>query len=96
MLPLFVSHGCQGGELLNELKAIQQFMIGTGAVFDEDHYIELSNCLVELDDVLLDSTDAQWKAFKDYASTQGSPGVDHWKTCDERVSYQSLYPALTY
>ena len=52
--------------------------------FDHEYYDELLGCLYTLDPKLIESTNAQWSGFKEYANTGGNPGIDEWKGCDLR------------
>ena len=58
--------------------------------YDQEFYDELVQCLESVDPRLLESVNAQWKGFKDYAATGGNPPEDEWKQCPEgyKVCFQ--------
>ena len=67
-------------ELLESLNGIQMLMTG-GDKFNREFYDELVPCLNSFDPLLLESVNAQWKGFKEYASTGGNPPSDIWRPC---------------
>ena len=65
--------------------------------YDPEFYNELVQCLEGIDPRLLESVNAQWAGFKDYAATGGNPPEDEWKQCptDYQVkTYFANYLAL--
>ena len=49
--------------------------------YDPEFYNELVQCLEGIDPRLLESVNAQWTGFKDYAASGGNPPEDEWKQC---------------
>ena len=49
--------------------------------YDPEFYAELVECLESVDPKLLESVNAQWTGFKDYAASGGNPPEDVWKNC---------------
>lgn len=66
-------------ELLDSLNGVQKFMTGKDE-FDKVFYKELVSCLNQIDDQLLESVNAQWRGFREYAASKGSP-EDPWPQC---------------
>ena len=58
------------------------------AEYDPEFYNALVKILKEIDPRLLESVNAQWKGFKDYAASGGNPPEDVWETCPD--GYQVL------
>ena len=60
--------------------------------FDHTFYDELLGCLYTLDPKLIESVNAQWSGFKEYAENGGNPGVDEWISCElQGVSHIYLF-----
>ena len=51
--------------------------------YDTEFYDSLVQCLNTLDPRLLESVNAQWTGFKDYAGAGGNPPEDVWEQCPE-------------
>ena len=49
--------------------------------YDPEFYKELVQCLEGIDPRLLESVNAQWSGFKDYAASGGNPPEDEWEQC---------------
>ena len=72
---------------MDSLNGMQEFMTGEHA-FDLEFYNELTECINTIDPKLLESVNAQWTGFKNYAASGGNPPVDIWRRCPE--GYQVL------
>lgn len=79
-------------ELKDSLNGMQLLLTGEDQ-YDEEFYNELVVCLESVDPRLLESVNAQWKGFKDYAATGGNPPEDEWKQCSDgyQVCFEKLY-----
>ena len=51
--------------------------------FDPEIYDHLVRSLESVDPRLLESVNAQWKGFKDYAASGGNPPEDVWESCPD-------------
>ena len=76
-------------ELLDSLNGMQKHMTGEDQ-FNLEFYHELTECLNKLDPKLLESVNAQWKGFKDYAASGGNPPDDVWKSCPEGYQVRTI------
>jgi hypothetical protein len=56
--------------------------------YDPEFYDTLTQCLNSLDSRLLESVNAQWTGFRDYAGTEGNPPEDVWERCPEGYQVQ--------
>ena len=57
---------------------MQRFMTGKPEL-DPKFYDDLVKSLESVDPRLLESVNAQWKGFKDYAASGGNPPEDVWE-----------------
>ena len=69
-------------ELKDSLNGMQLLMTGE-AEYNPEFYNALVKILKEIDPRLLESVNAQWKGFKDYAASGGNPPEDVWETCPD-------------
>ena len=61
---------------------MQSFMTGKPE-FGPEFYDDLIKSLESIDPRLLESVNAQWKGFKDYAASGGNPPEDVWENCPD-------------
>ena len=71
------------------LNGMQRFMTGKPE-FDPEFYDDLVKSLESVDPRLLESINAQWKGFKDYAALGGNPPEDVWEKCPDEVSIMEV------
>ena len=57
--------------------------------YDREFYDSLVQCLNSLDSRLLESVNAQWTGFREYAETGGNPPEDVWERCPEGYQVHS-------
>ena len=65
------------------------------AEYDPEFYNAFVKILKEIDPRLLESVNAQWKGFKDYAASGGNPPEDVWETCPDGYQVQKVFGHLS-
>jgi len=73
-------------ELQDSLNGMQNLLTGENE-YDPEFYAELVECLESVDPKLLESVNAQWTGFKDYAASGGNPPEDVWKNCSSDLQW---------
>ena len=56
--------------------------------FEPEFYDDLVRSLESVDPRLLESVNAQWKGFKDYAASGGNPPEDVWKAVQMNIRFK--------